>query len=158
MSHGPYGLGHTRATMAMTMRSNAVRRSESGKTASVIQVPQISLSCPSIGSCGPTPPLGINVDSAKKHREHHVLTLSNGLGKETYWIIALKGVPYRAPSLGGFPLFTMIFLRDSDVLSIPVELQRFFLVMVEEFLSMRVRYARGVRAFFPPKTTPSFFE
>jgi len=33
--HGPYGLGHTRATMAMTMGSKAVRRSESGKIASV---------------------------------------------------------------------------------------------------------------------------
>ncbi|KAL8520244.1 hypothetical protein ACS0TY_010972 [Phlomoides rotata] len=33
--HGPYGLGHTRATMAITMGSNAVRRSESGKIASV---------------------------------------------------------------------------------------------------------------------------
>ncbi|KAK4411977.1 hypothetical protein Salat_2997400 [Sesamum alatum] len=33
--HGPYGLGHTRATMAITMGSKAVRRSESGKIASV---------------------------------------------------------------------------------------------------------------------------
>lgn len=29
--HGPYGLGHTRATMGITMGSKAVRRSESGK-------------------------------------------------------------------------------------------------------------------------------
>ena len=33
--HGPDGLGHTRATMAMTMGSKAVRRSESGKMAVV---------------------------------------------------------------------------------------------------------------------------
>ncbi|KAI3475655.1 hypothetical protein L1887_62898 [Cichorium endivia] len=33
--HGLYGLGHTRATMAITMGSKAVRRSESGKIASV---------------------------------------------------------------------------------------------------------------------------
>lgn len=33
--HGPDGLGHTRATMAMTMGSKAVRRSESGKIALV---------------------------------------------------------------------------------------------------------------------------
>jgi hypothetical protein len=33
--HGPHGLGHTWATMAMTMGSKAVRRSESGKIASV---------------------------------------------------------------------------------------------------------------------------
>ncbi|KAL9426567.1 hypothetical protein AB3S75_033370 [Citrus x aurantiifolia] len=33
--HGPYGLGHTRATMEITMGSKAVRRSESGKIASV---------------------------------------------------------------------------------------------------------------------------
>ena len=33
--HGPYGLGHTRATMAITTGSKAVRRSESGKIASV---------------------------------------------------------------------------------------------------------------------------
>ncbi|KAL9409185.1 hypothetical protein AB3S75_047549 [Citrus x aurantiifolia] len=33
--HGPYGLGHTRATMAITMGSKAVRWSESGKIASV---------------------------------------------------------------------------------------------------------------------------
>ncbi|KAK1388427.1 hypothetical protein POM88_016605 [Heracleum sosnowskyi] len=32
---GPYGLGHTRATMANTMGSKAVRRSESGKIAAV---------------------------------------------------------------------------------------------------------------------------
>jgi hypothetical protein len=33
--HGPYGLGHTRATMAMTMGSKAVRQSKSRKIASV---------------------------------------------------------------------------------------------------------------------------
>ncbi|KAK8497396.1 hypothetical protein V6N12_018891 [Hibiscus sabdariffa] len=33
--HGPYGLGHTHATMAITMGSKAVRRSESRKIASV---------------------------------------------------------------------------------------------------------------------------
>ncbi|TYH76824.1 hypothetical protein ES332_D04G113500v1 [Gossypium tomentosum] len=33
--HGPYGLGHTHATMAITMGSKAVRRSESEKIASV---------------------------------------------------------------------------------------------------------------------------
>jgi len=33
--HGPYGLGHTRATMEITMGSKAVRRSESRKIASV---------------------------------------------------------------------------------------------------------------------------
>ncbi|KAL9426537.1 hypothetical protein AB3S75_033343 [Citrus x aurantiifolia] len=33
--HGPYGLGHTRATMAIRMGSKAVRRSKSGKIASV---------------------------------------------------------------------------------------------------------------------------
>ena len=31
--HGPYGLGHTRATMAMTMVQKAVRRSKSRKVA-----------------------------------------------------------------------------------------------------------------------------
>ncbi|KAL0288685.1 UNVERIFIED_CONTAM: hypothetical protein Scaly_2723200 [Sesamum calycinum] len=39
--HGPYGLGHTRATMAITMGSKAVRRSESGKIASVRIVLQL---------------------------------------------------------------------------------------------------------------------
>ncbi|KAK4364420.1 hypothetical protein RND71_015778 [Anisodus tanguticus] len=33
--HGPYGLGNTRATMAITMGSKAIRRSESEKIASV---------------------------------------------------------------------------------------------------------------------------
>ncbi|XBJ09557.1 hypothetical protein VPH35_014611 [Triticum aestivum] len=32
--HGPYGLGHTHATLAMKMGSKAIRRSESGKIAS----------------------------------------------------------------------------------------------------------------------------
>ncbi len=32
---GPYGLGHTRVTMAITMGSKAVRWSKSGKIASV---------------------------------------------------------------------------------------------------------------------------
>ncbi len=31
--HGPYGLGYTRATMAITIGSKAARRSESGKIA-----------------------------------------------------------------------------------------------------------------------------
>ncbi|KAK6774365.1 hypothetical protein RDI58_029604 [Solanum bulbocastanum] len=39
--HGPYGLGHTRVTMAITMGSNAVRQSKSGNIFFILMVPAI---------------------------------------------------------------------------------------------------------------------